>query len=1171
MAGRTYWSLAGLFSLLLAHGWAQQAPPPNDDFGIRITEFLARGTKTATPPGEWVELYNASGETRDLSGYRLLHEGDLHVLPDLRLRAGAYTVIQPEFRIRGSGGSFTLTDPQGDQVIAAIDPDYPAQFTGVSYGMSPGGDRAFFQQPTPGAPNGNGYAGVCAEPEMSRERGFYDQPIRVALRSKDPAVTIRYTLDGSTPSVRHGAIYQRDIPVRTTTTLRAIALRDGYLASRVVTHTYLYIDHIIRQPAKPQGFPTQWGHTGRGHVIPGDYEMDPRVTRKTLPGYGIREALLDLPTVSVVMPIPDLFDDRTGIYAHTQRRGPAWERAMSMEWIDPNGGEGFQVNAGIRMQGNSSRRPERMQKHSFRVDFQSQYGVKKLRFPVYPDSPVREFNKLVLRTPSTDSWALTGWMVHRYRPNDFQYIRDVWMKESMRAMGHPSSRSRFVHLYLNGLYWGIYILAERLDEHYFASHLGGLPEDWDIIRDFSEVLAGDRRTWQQLSAQAQQAYDPQIYQRFLSESPPLHLQNFADYMLLHFFADAEDWPHHNFYAAAHRRGDHPFRFLVWDQEIVLDNHDMNRMTTTEPGPGLIFHGLMRQDAFRHLFADRVHHHLSPGGALSLKACQDRYHAISQIVDKAVVAESARWGDTAHRTPYALSVPRPRNASDHDDPYYPAPVGGRAPYMTREASWLVERENVMTNYLPDLFDLRKSSAFLNKLRAHRLYPRIDPPIIHTKTDILTGQSLATIALSNPNSGGDIHYTTDGSDPRIDASRRGDTVALLSQLAPKRAIVPKNGLWDRGAVTWRDPKFDDSRWPQGTLGAGYEQNPSRGYRALIDPRLDVKDQVTRASNECIYLRARFQVEDPKVFSKLVLGIRYDDGYIAYINGREVSRSNVSPNTAPRWNMPASTRRDDRVASAFEQVDISPALRLLEAGDNVLAVHAVNDDPGSSDFLIHPVLEGVRPATVNAEDAVKGTRYTDPIVLKEPATIRAAVKRGDAWSALVTKPILAITAATSGNLIVSEIMYHPEHDGSTEFVEIMNVSSTHAIALSAVSIEDGIEFVFPETDPLHPGDCALLVKDLESFRRLYGSGPKVAGIYKKSLSNGGDTIVLKAAGGGVIEKFSYKDETPWPASADGQGPSLERRLDDASACDHPDRPASWQPSLYHGGSPGHGVLYQ
>lgn len=64
-----------------------------------------------------------------------------------------------------------------------------------------------------------------------------------------------------------------------------------------------------------------------------------------------------------------------------------------------------------------------------------------------------EFNQLILRGGFCDSWALVSWDATRYRPNDAQYIRDTWMKESLRDMGQPSSCSRFVHLYVNGLYY----------------------------------------------------------------------------------------------------------------------------------------------------------------------------------------------------------------------------------------------------------------------------------------------------------------------------------------------------------------------------------------------------------------------------------------------------------------------------------------------------------------------------------------------------------------------------------------------------------------------------------------------------------------------------------------------------------------------------------------------
>src|SRR5690606_28168375 len=166
---------------------------------------------------------------------------------------------------------------------------------------------------------------------------------------------------------------------------------------------------------------------------------------------------------------------------HPLSRGDTWEKECSLELIYPDGREGFQIDCGVRVHGNASRRPYRMQKHSLRVSFRGKYRESKLNFPLIPDSPVAEFDKLVLRACFTDSWGLVSWDPARYRPNDSQYIRDVWMKESMRKMGHPSTYSTFVHLYVNGLYWGLFNPAERIEASQIALHLGGDEEDYDVM------------------------------------------------------------------------------------------------------------------------------------------------------------------------------------------------------------------------------------------------------------------------------------------------------------------------------------------------------------------------------------------------------------------------------------------------------------------------------------------------------------------------------------------------------------------------------------------------------------------------------------------------------------------------------------------------------------------
>jgi len=247
-------------------------------------------------------------------------------------------------------------------------------------------------------------------------------------------------------------------------------------------------------------------------------------------------------------------------------------------------------------------------------------------------------------------------------------------------------------------------------------------------------------------------------------------ENFADYILLHLYADAEDWPHHNGYAAANATsGDGKFRFFAWDQEIVLDCHGRAAQRVDNGnGVGALFQKMRRSEEFRLLFADRVYKHCFNGGALSVRDAQQRYLDVANRIDKAIVAESARWGDTQRSTPYGNSIQQPSPLTDIDHNLYPPVPHGPDYYFTREDSWVVERDNVVDNYIPAIHDTANSYAILNVLRAKGLYPDIDPPTLKINDVAQHGGPISAgdaLTLDNPNGKGTIYYTLDGADPSV----------------------------------------------------------------------------------------------------------------------------------------------------------------------------------------------------------------------------------------------------------------------------------------------------------------------------------------------------------------------------------------------------------------------
>jgi hypothetical protein len=167
---------------------------------------------------------------------------------------------------------------------------------------------------------------------------------------------------------------------------------------------------------------------------------------------------------------------------------------------------------------------------------------------------------------------------HNY---DASYQRDQRMRDSQLAMGQPAPHGRFVHVYLNGLYWGIYNLTVRPNESFAAAYLGGKKSEYDVIAEYNgELRAGTREAWDRLLALADRVpLEPAAYWQMQGLNPDvtrnpsypilLNLDNLIDYMALHIYAPAIDWPNRNWWAAR-RRGPEStgFHFFTWDQEVA---------------------------------------------------------------------------------------------------------------------------------------------------------------------------------------------------------------------------------------------------------------------------------------------------------------------------------------------------------------------------------------------------------------------------------------------------------------------------------------------------------------------------------------------------------------------------------------------------------------------------
>ena len=432
-----------------------------------------------------------------------------------------------------------------------------------------------------------------------------------------------------------------------------------------------------------RGLPSDWG-VHDGWKAPAWYGLHLPGSSPVATSNALAKALAALPHVRLEIPSNDLFGPTRGLYSHPTETGDEWERRVRLFYDAGPGALVFGADAGLRIQGGWNRMPKESPKHSFRVVFRSRYGPGKLKQRLFGRGSA-SIDQLVLRSGNNHSWL--HWDAGERRTAD--YLRDPWMRATHAAMGQPAARSRPVHLFLNGLYWGIYDLCERPDAHFAAQAWGGKEEDYDA-RNADKVLSGDARAWDELLALVNAGVADDA--RYEAVAQRLDVPAFIDFMLVNLYGANADWDRSsNWYAARRRSPGGRWRFVVWDGERTLEGTEDNRLDADDDqSPTRIFQRLRGSARFREEFGRRATLHLGPGGALDPMQAGERFRALAEALRPAMPAESARWGT------YRRDI----------HPYKEGPYEG---YTPRE-HWEPEVARLLASYFP-----ARSQVFLDQLR------------------------------------------------------------------------------------------------------------------------------------------------------------------------------------------------------------------------------------------------------------------------------------------------------------------------------------------------------------------------------------------------------------------------------------------------------------------------
>lgn len=1113
---------------------------------VVINEFMASNGNVLQDPNEageypdWIEFFNSGSADVNLAGYFLTDnlsrptkwqfpsglvikaQGFLLLYADNDVEQGD---LHTNFKLNADAGRIALIDTDGLSILDSL--TYENQYENVSYGRYPDGSNFwyFFDPSTPDKKNVQGFDGQVEHIEFSQTRGFYDTSFDITLSTKTPGATIYYTTNGTEPNEKAGAgtiEYTVPINISSTTCVRALAVKNGWKSTPSVTHTFVFLNDVIRQPEFPDGFPDNWAHTGYG-----DYEMDPEVVDNPLYKNTIVDDLKSIPSLSLVMDVDDWFDDRQGIYIE----GELDERAVSAELICPDGAEGFQINCAVMIVGGTSTNRWKSDKLSMRLKFQAEYGAPVLEYPLFGHDATDEFDTIVVDARLNNAWSYGGGVGVQGRDlsqrDIAQYTRDPFVSDIQNSLGGTAPHGRHVHLYLNGLYWGLYWLHERPDEHFAASYYGGDESEYDVLKhNIDTAVNGTTDNYRQMFNLANSGLETES--KFDQMQQLLDIPDFINYMITNFYLGNWDWAHQNWYASR-KRIDPTSRwhFHSWDAEHVMESLDADVTTKDDNGgPTRLHQKLKENSTYRRLFADRMYEIFFNDGLLTSQNAINLYNKRLAEVDRAVVPESARWGDNRR-----------------DEPY------------TRNEEWVAERDWLLDTYFPE-----RTNIVLEQLQRQGLYPKATAPrfIINGKSQdggIIQKGDILTMATSR----GTIYYTTDGSDPVTTEDSQGSSgLKLVQQDAQKQVLVPKSNIGTR----WRiEQNYDDSSWKvcEGSPGGvGYEKDS--GYESWIslDVGNDMHDDGGDPNPSC-FIRIPFsvQADDLTSINSLTLKIRYDDGFAAYLNGEKVASANVEDQLS--WN---STALENHEAQEAEFFDISPYIPRLREGKNLLAIQGLNIHTQSSDFIITAELTASDQSN-SGFISPTALEYTDPITLNESIQIKARTLDNNEWSALHNAYFIIRENLT--HLKITEIHFHPLEEDSVddrefEFIELKNTGSA-PLNLGFIRFVQGISYTFRSGTILNPDKFIVLVSNRQQFTRRYGIDPY--GTFEGNLNNGGERITLANAAGDTIFTVKYNDQTPWPEEADGEGYSLVSV--DANPTGNPDFSDYWSASYKIHGSPG------
>ena len=437
-------------------------------------------------------------------------------------------------------------------------------------------------------------------PNFSMAGGIYSSSVDVALSGTGETL-IYYTLDGTIP-LESSAEYTSPLLLDATTVVRSVAIEPGKTPSEPITHTY-----FINEP-------------------------------------------VNLPFFSIVTDPDNLFSDATGIYV-TGTNGIAgacdpvvrnlnqdWERPVNIEFYEKDGTPGFNQGAGIKIFGGCSR--TRFPQKSFSLFARKMYGKGSFDYPLFPDRSTERFESFLLRSAADDQVrtmfndAFTAYVLKENMNLDYMAYRPVVV-------------------FINGQYWGIHNLREKVNEHYLKSNFGVAEDDINLLQGNASIVFGSNSDYNQMmSFVANNSLSDN--ENYAAVAGLMDVGQFIDYEIANIHLAEVDWPGNNikFWKANHSPYD-KWRWILFDRDQTFQGYrastDALSLATASSGPNwpnppwstLLLRRLLENDDFKARFLQTYAYHLST--TFEPQRVGNILNQFKQGIENEIPRHITRWG------------------------------------------------------------------------------------------------------------------------------------------------------------------------------------------------------------------------------------------------------------------------------------------------------------------------------------------------------------------------------------------------------------------------------------------------------------------------------------------------------------------------------------------------